>query len=396
MSEDALRATGLMQPGSLVRWHYRVRLPASGDSDAAAQAVDRAGAQAIAASRLGHPQPQQCLAAAAAQRRALHAIPHHCRPDRAAGRRRRRRQRGEEPSRPPARDHRHLKALGASGRRVFAIYLTQVLLLALIGGVHRRCAGRGVAVRRVVDFRRRSFRCRSIPALHPAELALAMVYGLLTALAFALWPLGRAHDVPVGALFRDVVAAQPRWPRRIYIVVDRDGRARCSARWRCCSPMTGASPSSMSASRPAVFVLLRLVGSLLMCDRAPRAARALDRPAHGGRQYPPARRADADHRAVARPRHRAAGHGDRDRRQSAPAIRQRTAGQGAVVLFPRHPGRPGQAVRRLRARAGARRQARGSADAARPHRLGQRHHGRRPQAEGRSRLGAAKRPRHHL
>ena len=64
ISEDALRATGLMQPGSLVRWRYRVRLPASGDSDAAAQAVDDAGAQAIAASRLGHPQPQQCLAAA--------------------------------------------------------------------------------------------------------------------------------------------------------------------------------------------------------------------------------------------------------------------------------------------------------------------------------------------
>jgi len=29
-----------------------------------------------------------------------------------------------------------------------------------------------------------------IPALHPAELVLALIYGLLTALAFALWPLG--------------------------------------------------------------------------------------------------------------------------------------------------------------------------------------------------------------
>ena len=46
-----------------------------------------------------------------------------------------------------------------------------------------------------------------MPALHPGELALALVYGLLTALAFALWPLGRAHDVPVGALFRDAVGA---------------------------------------------------------------------------------------------------------------------------------------------------------------------------------------------
>ena len=35
------------------------------------------------------------------------------------------------------------------------------------------------------------------PALHPDVLALAIVYGLLTALAFALWPLGRAHDISV-------------------------------------------------------------------------------------------------------------------------------------------------------------------------------------------------------
>ena len=35
-------------------------------------------------------------------------------------------------------------------------------------------------------------------------VALSFVYGLLTALAFGLWPLGRVHDVPVAALFRDL------------------------------------------------------------------------------------------------------------------------------------------------------------------------------------------------
>src|SRR5215831_12208111 len=35
MSEAALRATGLLQPGSLVHWHYRLRLPAQNDSEAA-------------------------------------------------------------------------------------------------------------------------------------------------------------------------------------------------------------------------------------------------------------------------------------------------------------------------------------------------------------------------
>ena len=109
-----------------------------------------------------------------------------------------------------------MKALGASGRRIFAIYLTQVLLLALIGGAI------GVALGALLPFVM-SWTFGAIiplpivPALHPDELALALLYGLLTALAFALWPLGRAHDVPVGALFRDMVAPQPRRPRNASI-----------------------------------------------------------------------------------------------------------------------------------------------------------------------------------
>ena len=45
------------------------------------------------------------------------------------------------------------------------------------------------------------------PALYPPVLVLSIGYGLLTALAFALWPLGRAHDISVSMLFRDQVAA---------------------------------------------------------------------------------------------------------------------------------------------------------------------------------------------
>ena len=80
------------------------------------------------------------------------------------------------------------------------------------------------------------------PALHPGELVLALLYGLLTALAFALWPLGRAHDVPVSALFRDEVA--PRAALAAPALCRRDRRwsvgAAGGARDRC-SPTTGAS-----------------------------------------------------------------------------------------------------------------------------------------------------------
>ena len=39
MSEAALRATGLIQPGSVVRWHYRLQLPDSNATDTAVTAV---------------------------------------------------------------------------------------------------------------------------------------------------------------------------------------------------------------------------------------------------------------------------------------------------------------------------------------------------------------------
>ena len=61
------------------------------------------------------------------------------------------------------------------------------------------------------------------PALHPGELALALVYGVLTAVAFALWPLGRAHDVPVSTLFRDEVAPQPALAAQVLHRGDRRG-----------------------------------------------------------------------------------------------------------------------------------------------------------------------------
>src|SRR5471032_1446024 len=216
VSQDALRATGLLQPGSLVRWHYRLRLLQS--TDAAAKAVTaQARAQLPEAGweirNRSNASPQlernverftQFLTIVGLTALLVggvgvgNAVKSHL-------------------------DRRReviatMKALGASGRRVFAVYLTQVLLLALIGGLI------GVALGAVLPFLiawtfGAIIPLPFVPAMHPGELVLALIYGLLTALAFALWPLGRAHDVPVGALFRDGVASQPNRPRKIYIAL---------------------------------------------------------------------------------------------------------------------------------------------------------------------------------
>jgi putative ABC transport system permease protein len=217
VSDAALRATGLLQPGSLVHWHYRLRLPANDESDAAAKSVTAEARAAFPqagweirnrgnASNLERDIERFTQFLTIVGLTALlvggvgvgNAVKSHL--DR-------------------KRDViATMKALGASGQRVFGIYLTQVMLLAIIGGVI------GVVLGAILPFAT-AFAFRAIiplplePALHPGQLALALLYGLLTAFVFAMWPLGRAHDVPVGELFRDEVAPQPRWPRKAYVAL---------------------------------------------------------------------------------------------------------------------------------------------------------------------------------
>jgi putative ABC transport system permease protein len=100
---------------------------------------------------------------------------------------------------------------------VFLIYLCQVLALAVIGALPGLVIGAAIPFL-LVWMLGGLLPLPLAPALHPGGLALALVYGLTAALAFALWPLGRAHDVPVSALFRDEIAAYWRMPPRRYVL----------------------------------------------------------------------------------------------------------------------------------------------------------------------------------
>lgn len=104
-----------------------------------------------------------------------------------------------------------LRCLGAPTSVIFLTYLIQVLALAALGIGIGLVGGYGltwVAAQALAG---------SLPvpprlALYPAPLALAALYGLLTALAFALWPLGRAARISGAALFRDAVQPSGAWP----------------------------------------------------------------------------------------------------------------------------------------------------------------------------------------
>jgi putative ABC transport system permease protein len=262
VNEDALRASGLLQPGSLVRWHYRVRLANAAASDASLKT-------AIATARTQFPESGWTIRSRTNASPRLeqnitrftqfltivgltallvggvgvgNAVRSHL--DR-------------------KRDSiATLKALGAPGARVFAIYLIQVIVLAVIGGVI------GVAVGAVFPYAITGLFSAIIPLpiepnVHASALMLSMLYGVLTALAFALWPLGRAHDVPVGALFRDTVAPQPAWPRRIYIVITA-AAVIALATLAIALAYDRRVAVVYVAAAAGVFVLLRLVAAGLM------------------------------------------------------------------------------------------------------------------------------------
>jgi putative ABC transport system permease protein len=270
LSTDALRATRLLQPGTQVRWHYRVRLPDNNASDAA---VERTIAAATAqVPDAGWEVRSRNNASPALERNierftqyltlvgltalliggvgVANAIRGHL--DR-------------------KRDSiATMKSLGATGGGVFAIYLTQAMVMAFIGAIPGLALG--AALPFLIAWGFGSILPLPIaPMVHLEDLALALLYGLLTALAFAIWPLGRVHDVSVSALFRDEVAPERRWPRPVYIALTV-AAVTLLAILAVKLAYDQRIAAIFVAAAAGVFLSLRLVASLVMtlAKRAPR------------------------------------------------------------------------------------------------------------------------------
>ncbi|QFR33597.1 ABC transporter permease [Ancylobacter sp. TS-1] len=213
VSLDALRATNLLQPGSLVRWQYRVKLADPSGLAAYVERVQNGAPEAgfetrtreAAAPRLENNVRRFTEYLTLVGLTALlvggvgvaNAVKSHLDAKRGV--------------------IATFKSLGAPGITVFSIYLAEVGLIALVG------IAIGAVVGSALPFAANAAFGHLLPipiepSLQPAALALAVAYGGLIALAFALWPLGLAHDVPVSALFREQVENARRRPRRIYVV----------------------------------------------------------------------------------------------------------------------------------------------------------------------------------
>ena len=202
MSRATLAKTGLVQPGSLIRWTYRVKLPepAASDKDALTEArkdiekrfpesgfaihdwTDPAPSLRRDADRftqfinfvgltallLGGIGVGNAIRSYMAKKREIIAI---------------------------------FKCLGASSRLVLGVYLLQALFLASLG------IALGLVVGALAPAAIATIYGNTIPIdlaiePHPLPLLTAALAGLLTMVLFVLWPLGRAALVSPAVLMR--------------------------------------------------------------------------------------------------------------------------------------------------------------------------------------------------
>ena len=268
LAPDALAQTGLIHPGSLVRWQYSVRL--SDTSEAALRAAISTAAQKFPQAGWNIGSRDNAAPRVADQIRRFrdyltlvgltalavggvgvaNAVRAHV-----EGRR---------------TTIATLKALGAPGGLVTRIYLVQVLLLGALAITI------GLALGTAAPLAARTWLAAFLPlpegqgAVYPGALAIAALYGGLTALAFTLGPLGRARRVPVSALYRDHVARHAAKAPLAY----RFGSLACIAAIAALAIALARQPAIAAifvAAAAAGFVFLRVVALGLMsaARRAP-------------------------------------------------------------------------------------------------------------------------------
>jgi putative ABC transport system permease protein len=164
-----------------------------------------------------------------------------------------------------------LKAMGAEGGQIFLIYLVQIMAVACIGLVL------GLVIGAALPFAVEHFFGTSIPApanyaVYPGPLLLAATFGLLAAAAFAIPPLARAREIAPAGLFRDLVAPSRLRGRLTYRAAALAIFAAIAALSVLLSPYPEFNLGFL-AGMGAVLVFLRLAGVLIhrVIARLPRA-----------------------------------------------------------------------------------------------------------------------------
>ncbi len=215
VSMEGMQASGLVQPGSLVEYAYKIRLPAGSSGADIARIQERAGSEFPEAGWSIRSRANAAPSLSANIERfsqfltlvgltslvvggvgVANAVRAHLESKRAV--------------------IATFKSLGASGGFVFAVYLVQITIVSILGILA------GLVLAALMPFAASAALSGVLPvpaqgAIYWDALGMGALFGLLVTLAFALLPLGRARDVPATALFREMGVDAARLPRLPYV-----------------------------------------------------------------------------------------------------------------------------------------------------------------------------------
>lgn len=210
MPVETLMRTGLAQPGSLIRWRYRIRVadgtvinkdalePLSEEGFRIRDYTDPSPSVSSQINRLSEFLTLVGLTAlltgGIGVANAVNAFIERKRKVIAA-----------------------YKALGASGGLITQSFLIQVMIVALIG------IAIGLILGSMLPFIGLSFFSGALPldlefGLYPEPLIFATAYGLLISLIFILWPLGRTRQIRAGELMREEIERPLHFPPLAFAV----------------------------------------------------------------------------------------------------------------------------------------------------------------------------------
>ncbi len=109
------------------------------------------------------------------------------------------------------------KSLGAPSSLVTASMLWQILMLAAVSIVLGLCIGM-LAPWLAVWFTGAALPIRIDTGFHSGAALMASLYGILTTLIFVLWPLGRATEIRAAELLRENINGGRSWPPRAFLI----------------------------------------------------------------------------------------------------------------------------------------------------------------------------------
>lgn len=203
VAQDALAATGLLAPGTLVAYAYRLRLPPGTDPQTVIAAAQRQFPEAgwrVRSFAESAPNLQQVLDTLTVFLTLVglttllvggvgiaNAV--------------------ESYLATKIETIATLKCLGASRRLVFLVYLLQILTLAL-GGIIAGMALGALTPLAMIPLLPAALPVDAQAGLYPVPLLLAAAYGVLATLCFAAWPIGAACETRAASLFRNAAAPE--------------------------------------------------------------------------------------------------------------------------------------------------------------------------------------------